>query len=313
MKVLVTGGTGFIGSFVVEELLKHNHDVVIMANGRQLPSYLANLSDKISFYQADFGDTDSLNKILPGCEAVMHLAWGTVPKQTKGSTAYEFSGNIVSSINLIEKSIDFNIKNFVFISSGGTVYGVPNQIPIPEQHDLNPISNYGLSKLTIEKILHLYKYSNGLNYSILRVSNAYGERQNFFKNQGVIGMWLKNIIQKGEIEIWGDGSVVRDYVYVGDIAKAFVNALHHMDAGNGSSVYNIGGGHGASLNELIEEIKRCVDVPFKVNYKSSRSFDVPVNILDITKAQNELGYNPSTGLNEGIKNTWEWIKGEKLL
>lgn len=309
MKVLVTGGTGFIGSFVVEELLKHNHNVIVMANGRQLPGYLNHISEKISFFQADFGDVDSLNKILPGCDAVMHLAWSTVPKQTKGSTAYEFSGNIVSSINLIEKCIDYNIKKFVFISSGGTVYGLPNQIPILESHELNPISNYGLSKLTVEKILHLYHYSDKINYCILRVSNAYGERQNFFKNQGVIGMWLRNILQKGEIEIWGDGTVIRDYVYVKDVAKVFVNALHQMD---GNAIYNIGGGHGYSLNDILNEVKRCVDVPFNVIYKESRSFDVPVNVLDISKAKEDLSYNPPTSLYEGIMNTWKWIKNERM-
>lgn len=304
MKILVTGGTGFIGSFVVEELLKNGYEVIVMANGRQCPHYFKNIIDKITFHQADFGDADSLAKSLPGCSAVIHLAWTSVPKPTRGATGYEFASNIISSINLIEKCLDFNIQTFVFISSGGTVYGIPKEIPIPETHDLNPISNYGLSKLTMEKLLHLYHHSQGINYSILRVSNAYGERQNFLKAQGVVGVWIKNIIQKGEVEIWGDGSVIRDYVYVKDVASAIVNSLKQT---RGESIYNIGGGKGYSLNDILLELQKVIDIPFKIVYKESRNFDVPVNILDISRAKEKLGYNPSTYLAEGMIKTRDYI------
>jgi UDP-glucose 4-epimerase len=134
MKVLVTGGTGFIGSFVVEALLNNGIEVRVIANGRQLPPYLDKFSNQITYYQADFGETDALEKALPGCDAVIHLAWSTVPKQTRGATAYEFSANLNSNINLVEKCIDFNIDKFIFISSGGTVYGTPEQVPITEAH-----------------------------------------------------------------------------------------------------------------------------------------------------------------------------------
>jgi UDP-glucose 4-epimerase len=184
------------------------------------------------------------------------------------------------------------------------VYGVPKEVPISETHELNPISNYGLSKLTIEKLLHLYRYSDGIHYSILRVSNAYGERQNFFKNQGVIGVWLRNILMSGQIEVWGNGDVIRDYVYVQDVAGAFVNALENT---NGASIYNIGGGIGLSLNEIIAEIRNVINVPFKIIYKPSRNFDVPINVLDIRVAQKEIGYVPTTSLNEGIFKTWSWL------
>ena len=166
MKILVTGGTGFIGSFVVEALLSNGHEVQVIANGRQLPVYLQTLSNQITYYQGDFGETDVLEKALQGCDAVIHLAWSTVPKQTMGATAYEFSGNLNSNINLIEKCIDFNIDKFVFISSGGTVYGIPEQIPVAENHPQNPISNYGLGKLTMEKLLYLYHHNQHFNYNL---------------------------------------------------------------------------------------------------------------------------------------------------
>jgi UDP-glucose 4-epimerase len=304
MKILVTGGTGFIGSFVVEELLSNDHDVVIIANGRQLPQYLEGLSSRIKYYQADFGEADVLEKALIGCDAVIHLAWSTVPKQTKGATAFEFSSNITSSINLIEKCIDLNINKFIFISSGGTIYGIPESIPISESHSINPISNYGLSKLTTEKLLHLYHYSNNINYTVLRISNAYGERQNLYKNQGVIGVWLKSILQQKKIEIWGDGSVVRDYVYVKDVASAIISALQLID---GASIYNIGGGEGVSLNDIILEMRKIIDIDFTVKYKPSRNFDVPLNVLDISKAKMKIGFLPTISLQEGILRTWEWI------
>lgn len=305
MKVLVTGGTGFIGSFVVEELLNKNYEVVIIANGRQLPEYLRKNSEKIMYFQADFGDTDILEKALPGCNAVIHLAWSTVPKPTKGgATAFEFSKNISSTVNLIEKCIEFNIDKFIFISSGGTVYGIPDEIPITELHALNPISNYGLGKLIAEKLIHLYNYSYNINYTVLRVSNAYGERQNIYKNQGVIGIWLKSILQKNEIEIWGDGTVIRDYVYVTDVANAIVKALELV---KGANIYNIGANKGYSLKEITTEIKNTLDISFKIIYKPSRNFDVPVNILDISKAKNSIDYQPAIPLSKGILKTWEWI------
>lgn len=309
MQILITGGTGFIGSFVVEELVRKGHFIHIIANGRQLPEYLNAVSKYVRYFQADFGEVDILDKALPGCDAVIHMAWGTVPKQTKGATVFEFSGNITSSINLIERCIDHNIKKFLFISSGGTVYGIPKHIPITESHELNPISNYGLSKLTIEKILHLYHYSHDFNYAVLRVSNAYGERQNFFKNQGVIGVWLRNILQNGEIEIWGSGDIVRDYVYVQDVANAIVSTLLSTEE---ASIYNIGGGVGFSLNEIIAEIKNVVDVSFRLTYKPSRNFDVPVNVLDITAARKHIGFAPATSLNEGISNTWKWLSSTAI-
>lgn len=305
MKILVTGGTGFIGSFVVEALLSNGHEVRVIANGRQLPVYLQKLSNQITYYQGDFGETDVLEKALPGCDAVIHLAWSTVPKQTRGATAYEFSGNLNSNINLIEKCIDFNIDKFVFISSGGTVYGIPEQIPVGENHPQNPISNYGLGKLTMEKLLYLYHHNQKFNYTVLRVSNAYGERQNLYKNQGVIGVWLKNISQNKPIEIWGDGSVVRDYVYVQDVAHAVLNALAKVKS---ADIYNIGGGgKGHSLNDIIAVIKVGLGISFEVNYKPSRNFDVPVNVLDISKAIAEIGYQPTIDLSEGISRTWQWI------
>ena len=307
MKVLVTGGTGFIGSFVVEALLQDGHEVLVIANGRQLPAYLEMLTNQITYYQGDFGETDILEKALPGCDAVIHLAWSTVPKQTKGATAFEFSSNIPSNINLIEKCIDFKVDKFIFISSGGTVYGIPDQIPLTELHGLNPISNYGLGKLTMEKLLHLYNYTHNIKYTILRVSNAYGERQNLYKNQGVIGVWLKNIVQKKKIEIWGDGSVVRDYVYVKDVAAAVLNALAQI---KNPSIYNIGGGKGYSLNDIVAAINTGLNIGVEVEYKPSRNFDVPVNILDISKAQKEIEFKPTIGLAEGIIRTWKWIQKE---
>jgi len=305
MKILVTGGTGFIGSFVVEALLNNGHEVRVIANGRQLPVYLQKRSNQITYYQGDFGEIDVLEKALQGCDAIIHLAWSTVPKQTRGATAYEFSGNLNSNINLIEKCIDFNINKFVFISSGGTVYGIPGQLPVTENHPLNPISNYGLGKLTMEKLLYLYHHNQNFNYTALRVSNAYGERQNLYKNQGVIGVWLQNISQNKPIEIWGDGSVVRDYVYVQDVAKAVLNALEKV---KGADIYNIGGGgNGHSLNDIIAAIKHGLGISFEVNYKPSRNFDVPANVLDISKAIAEIGYQPTIGLSEGISRTWQWI------
>jgi UDP-glucose 4-epimerase len=156
----------------------------------------------------------------------------------------------------------------------------------------------------MEKLLYLYHHNQNFNYTVLRVSNAYGERQNLYKNQGVIGVWLKSIMQKKQIEIWGDGSVVRDYVYVQDVAHAVLNALEKV---KGADIYNIGGGRGYSLNDIVAEIRNGLGISFEVNYKASRNFDVPTNVLDISKASAEIDYHPTIGLSEGISRTWKWI------
>jgi UDP-glucose 4-epimerase len=169
---------------------------------------------------------------------------------------------------------------------------------------VQPISAYGISKMAFERYLHFYFKNKGLDYSIIRIANAYGRRQNLRNQQGVIGIWLQKILSGSPLEIWGDGTVVRDYVHVKDVAQAVVSLLDY--SGN-RRVFNIGSGKGYSLNTILALCQKVSNRQPEVSYKLGRSFDVPKNVLNIKKAQKELGWNPLIDLEEGIRDTWDWI------
>jgi UDP-glucose 4-epimerase len=197
------------------------------------------------------------------------------------------------------------IKKIIFFSSGGTVYGIPKHIPINENHPTNPICSYGIQKLAIEKYLYLYECLYGIKYGILRISNAYGPRQRPVHEQGAIAVFLYRMLHKQTIEIWGDGSIVRDYIYVGDI----VEAAEMVNIYNGPErVFNISGGQGFSLNQILDHLAALTGCKPKVNYYPCRQFDVPVNILDNKKALELLDWHPKTDFTEGLKQTHESLK-----
>jgi UDP-glucose 4-epimerase len=193
----------------------------------------------------------------------------------------------------------------VFISSGGTVYGIPQRIPVPEDHPTDPIVSYGIAKLAIEKYLHLHWALHGLEYSVLRVANPYGERQRADNAQGAVAVFLKNALAGQTVEIWGDGSVTRDYVYIEDVVDAFVKAMQYDGE---PRVFNVGSGQGRSLNEVLTTIEELLGSPVERRYLPVRKFDVPVNVLDITRAREFLTWQPRVSFHEGLRRTLEWMR-----
>jgi UDP-glucose 4-epimerase len=185
------------------------------------------------------------------------------------------------------------------------VYGTPQRIPISEDHPTDPISSYGITKLTIEKYLKLYRELHGLEYCVLRLANPYGEGQRTDRGQGAVAVFLDRVAGGMPIEIWGDGSVVRDYIYVGDVVEA-MTAAAFGDAP--SRLYNIGSGQGTSLLELVDAIGAVTGRKPSIDFKPSRPFDVPASVLDISRARRELGWQPRTTLGEGLRRTFEWAR-----
>jgi UDP-glucose 4-epimerase len=182
---------------------------------------------------------------------------------------------------------------------------VPRVTPIRESHPTDPISSYGIHKLAIEKYLHMNHALYGLDYRVLRVANAYGERQRTDKAQGAVAAFLERALRGEPIQIWGDGSVVRDYVYAGDIAHAFLQVVQYQGQ---ERVFNIGSGQGVSLNELVDAIATVIGRRPGVEYTPGRQFDVPINVLDISRAQQHLGWQPRTRLIDGLRRTYEWMR-----
>ena len=301
MQCVVFGGGGFIGSHLVDKLVASGHRVTVL--DRQ-PNPFVGRRTESRFIRGDFSDTACLEDALRGANVAYHLIGTTVPQTSNESLPFDFKTNVLWTINLLQACAKAAIGKVVFLSSGGTVYGIPQIVPIPETHPTDPICSYGLTKLVVEKYLGLFRHLQGLDYTVLRCSNAYGERQNPFGRQGAVAVFLGRIARDEPLEIWGNGGIVRDYVYVQDIVRALELAgCAQID----QPVVNIGSGVGVSLRELIEAIHDVTGRGPKVEYHAPRTFDVPVNVLDITLARRVMGWSPEFSLRAGLERTWNWV------
>jgi UDP-glucose 4-epimerase len=305
MKALIIGGNGFIGTHLVDALLQAGHSVRVFD---RYPNRYREPLPNVSYISGDFANHGEVHEAVEGIDCIFHLAYTTLPQTSNDDPIYDVRSNVIDTLQLLQSCKDHGVRKFIFISSGGTVYGVPQQVPITEDHPTDPICSYGISKLTIEKYLHLHHQLFGLDYVVARLSNPFGEYQNPFSKQGAIGVFLGNVVQGQPITIWGDGEVVRDYVYIKDAVKALVLSAEYEGGHNKPHVFNVGYGRGYSLNEIVAEIKRVVDMPVEVRYTPARSVDVPSNILDISRAARHLEWQPQVGLAEGLTNSWSWIK-----
>ena len=303
-KCIIYGGGGFIGSHITDELLKHNYKVTVFDLINSSRKNVKHVLDKIDFIEGDFTNRVEIKKSLKGHDFAIHLVSTTLPSSSNLNPNYDVETNLVTTINFLEEAANQNIKKIIFISSGGTIYGNPVKIPIKEDHPTHPKCSYGIIKLTIEKYLHLFKELKGLNYKILRLSNPFGERQNPRLNQGLIAHLLYRIKHKVPIEIWGDGSVIRDFFYIKDGAKAVYKAL--LDKSN-FDIFNISSGKGYSINQILEKFRKVLKISFDVKYTEPRKFDVPVNILDNTLAKKILNWKPEINFDEALKKTWRYI------
>jgi UDP-glucose 4-epimerase len=298
---LVVGGGGFIGTHLVERLSGDGYSVRVYDRS---PNRFRSAPSGVEYVEGDLGNHGLIREAVEGMEVVFHLVSTTLPKTSNDDPIYDVRSNLVDTIQLLEACVEAGVRKVVFSSSGGTVYGPPETVPIPEDHPTNPISSYGIVKLTIEKYLGLFHHLYGLDYTALRISNPYGPYQDPAGQQGAISVFLNRIRTGQPITIWGDGNVVRDYLYVSDLVDALELAA---EVETSSKVFNIGHGHGASLNELLEMIAAVVGEWAVVEYLPGRPLDVPVSVLDIGRAESELGWSPRTELAEGIARTWGWI------
>src|ERR1700694_1297380 len=305
---LVLGGAGFIGSHLVEALVKGGHRVKVFDRPHldRLPMFLRHKG--VEVFTGDFLNSEALGPALPGTEVVFHLISTTLPKTSNDNPIYDVETNLLGTLRLIELCRAHKVRKIVFVSSGGTVYGIPKSIPIDESQPTHPTCSYGIHKLAVEKYLHLSRVLHGLDYCVLRPANLYGPRQRLDIAQGAVAVFLDRALRNEKIQIWGDGSVVRDYVYVEDAVGAFLKALTFEGE---PKIFNIGSGLGVSLNELVRDIQTLVGHPLAVEYTAARSLDVPVNILDASLARQHLGWSPSTPLAEGLRHTYEWMRSAR--
>jgi UDP-glucose 4-epimerase len=308
---LVLGARGFIGSHLTDALLAAGAQVRAFDRPgiQTVKGAAVDRRPALTTLEGDLVSTKDIEAALEGVDVCYHLVSTTLPRSSNLDPAYDIETNLLGTLRLLDAAVRQKVKRIVFTSSGGTVYGNPIDTPIGEAHSTNPTCSYGIMKLAIEKYLALYQQLHGLQSTVLRLANPYGERQRIEASQGAVGVFLGKALRNETIEIWGDGSVVRDYLHISDVVRALLLPMG-SDAIGASAVYNIGSGQGCSINDLIHAISVVTGRQTPVKYLPGRGFDVPINVLDISKAKAQLEWEPRIGLHEGIARTWQWMQAE---
>lgn len=299
MQVLVLGGSGFLGSHLVEGLLREGHHVRSVS--RHLPGLLPVSClnhPRFEGIEGDLGDPAGLRRFLDGVDVCFHLVSTTLPHSSNNDPIFDVHSNLVGTLQLLEEARQIGLPRLIFVSSGGTVYGVPSTVPITEDHPTAALCSYGITKRAIEQYLELYRHLHGLDSWILRLANPYGERQRIVASQGAVAVFLGKILRGEPIELWGDGSTVRDFLYVGDAIEAMLRLLTYQGE---QRLFNIGSGRGCSLNQLIHTIAGVTQRQPRISHLPFRGFDVPSNVLCIERAGRELAWQPRTSLRQGIE------------
>lgn len=300
MRFLVLGGCGFIGSHVVDRLLETGHTVRVVA--RRPEALRAPLAD-VDYRWADCRDADVLSDALDGCDGVIHAFSATTPGSGDRNPQLDVEQNLVSALTLLDLMTKAQVRRLVYLSSGGMVYGRPEVVPTPETQPLRPLSSYGIVKVAVESYIGMYARDRGLMPVIVRPSNTYGERQGSNGADGAVSVLMRRALTGDRFEVWGDGSVVRDYLHVSDLARLCLLAAES----NVTGIFNAGSGRGSSLRTLIDLVAEVSGRSFPVSYSDARSLDVPQSILDVTAAKQTFGWVPEVSLKAGLRRTWDWL------
>jgi UDP-glucose 4-epimerase len=307
MKILVTGGAGFIGSNVVDAYIREGHEVVVVDN---LSTGLReNLNPKATFHEVDICDAafaDVFAREKP--QAVAHLAAQIDVRRSVQEPTFDARVNILGSINVLEACVKHGADKIIFASTGGAVYGEPDPaaLPLTEECPPRPACHYGTSKLSVEHYIDLYSILYGLRYTILRFPNVYGPRQNPHGEAGVCAILVGLMLAGKTPTLFGFGEPLRDYVYVGDIARGCVLALDKADG----QILNLGSGKGTSVREIFDELKRVIGFEGEPVLEPLRPGEIQKTYITGDKARELLGWKPEVDLAEGLKRTLEHVRSQ---
>lgn len=303
LNCLVLGGAGFLGLHLCRALAAAGARTA--AFGRQAAAP-AGLTSDVRWIGGAFEDAGTLAHALAGQDVVFHLIGPRAPAESNRDPAADARASILPALGLLEAAREAGVGRIVFASSGGTVYAPDAQAPIREDAPTEPITAYGVAKLAIEKYLALYRRLHGLDFVALRIANAYGPGQMPGAPQGVVAALLDRAIRGLPGEIWGDGSVVRDFVHAEDVARAFVRAAVYRGA---ARVMNVGSGTGRSIRAVAEDAARIAGGdPAAIVHRPARPADMPVNVLDSALLRRETGWAPRIGWDEGLAATAAWLR-----
>lgn len=305
MKILVTGGAGFIGSHVTDKLILAGHKVTILDN--LSTGQKSNINTKAKFIKADISNFSAIKKTLKQIrpEIIYHLAAQIDVRKSVADPVSDARINILSSINLIDQASKNGVKKFIFSSTGGAIYGDTSIRPTPENHPEFPLSPYGIAKMTIDKHLFYHQKIHELKFISLRYGNVYGPRQNPHGEAGVVAIFLNKMLEGNQPIINGPGKQTRDYVYVDDVARANVLALKKI---NKVGIYNVGTSRETSVNHLFGQINLHFEKRFKKMHGPAKKGEQKTSCLDYGKIKKELGWKPEIDFKSGINKTFEWFK-----
>ncbi len=313
-KVLVTGGAGFIGSHIVDGYLREGYQVAViddLSRGKR-----ENLNSKARFYKMDINDR-KITEIFAKekFDLVNHHAAQIDLRISVKRPVFDAKINVLGTLNLLENCLKHKIRNFIFISSGGAIYGEPEKMPVDEYYPKNPLSPYAVAKHTIEHYLYYYRQTFGLNYLALRYANVYGPRQDPFGEAGVIAIFSQKMLKKNRPIIFGDGKQLRDYVYVDEVVDINMLASQRIENLNERKItspddlsYNVGTGKGNSVNLLYRILAERTDFQEKPIYAPGKKGDIRKIYLDTEKAKKELGWQAKLHLEDGLRKTVRWFK-----
>ena len=307
MKILVTGGAGFIGSHVTDLLLESDHQVVVvddLSTGRR-----SNLNPNAAFYEMDIRSPDLegvFSKELP--QVICHHAAQMDVRRSMDNPIFDADVNIIGSIKLAQLAVKYGTRKFIHISSGGAAYGEPEYLPCDEEHPIKPLCHYGASKYTFELYLHVFNSNYNLDYSVIRYPNVYGPRQNPQGEAGVVAIFAERMLRGDQVIINGDGQQMRDFVYVTDCARCNLLLLEK----GSKKVYNLGYGIGTTINEIYQKLKFITNYEKDALYGLAKVGETFKIYLNARRAELELGWRPSIPLDEGLLRTVSYINNVEL-
>ena len=302
-KVLVTGGAGFIGSHLVTGLLDNGYSVAVVDNLSS--GQLRNLDHRATFYHAPIND-QRIKQIIQreGPEIIFHLAAQSSVRQSTLDPVTDADSNVLGTIRLLDAAASEGVEKIVFSSTGGAIYGNPDTVPCDEDAPVNPLTPYALSKYVSELYLELFYRTYGLQYTILRYANVYGPGQDPNGEAGVIAIFAGLMLRGRSPNIYGDGEQERDFVYVSDVVEANLAAMYRGDG----RIYNIGAGEPVTINRIYSLLQECTEFRQEPVYRPRRAGDVLKIALDYSRATGELGWEPKTPLEEGLRHSVDYVR-----
>lgn len=304
-RVVVLGGLGFLGSHLCRALLAGGYTVRVFDRLYASRELVGDVERELEIVEGDVSRPQDVIDASADADVLVHLVHTTVPGSSMNDPAYDITSNVVSTVNWLRRLSETGVRRIVFVSSGGTVYGVPRSDLVDEDHPTDPISSYGITKLTIEKYVSMYASMLGIDYCIIRPSNVYGPGQRLHIGQGVIGVMAYRALRGEPLELWGGGESLRDYLYIEDMTAALMGLLAYAGPGR---VFNVSSGRGHSVLDIIAVLREQLGSLPEIVRKPARGFDVPVNVLDSTRLYRATGWRPAVTLEEGVARTLRWLR-----